>query len=142
MKAKMLPGAKETTRCWRSRMRCSAVRPKRIQFSIRPLTHSRSTCVSSLMRFVRGQSEIKWDAKSRAARRPPHVAAAMAVAARANERVHAVTLGAACARTPLRPGSCRRYGRSALVGMQRRQEALRHERADLCSEFGNERLDG
>jgi len=45
------------------------------------------------MRFVRGQSEIKWDAKSRAARRPPHVAAAMAVAAR-DERVHAVTLGA------------------------------------------------
>jgi hypothetical protein len=59
---------------WRSRMRCSAVRPKRIQFLIRPLTHSSSTCVSSLMWFVRGQSEIRWNAKSRAARlRPPYL---------------------------------------------------------------------
>jgi hypothetical protein len=39
MKAKMLPGLNETTRRWLSMTRCCAVRPKRIQFSIRPLTH-------------------------------------------------------------------------------------------------------
>src|SRR5271169_5389947 len=118
MKAKMLPGAKETMRRWLSRTRCSAVRPKRIQFSIRPLTHSSSTCVSSLMRFVRGQSEIRWNAKSRAARlRPPHVAAAMAVAARADDRVHAVALGAAFTGGPARGRPCDQGAADATVGL-------------------------
>jgi hypothetical protein len=62
MNAKTLSGANETTRRRLSMRRCSAVRPNRIQFSIRPLTHSSSTCVSSAMGAFRdGPAAVQLD---------------------------------------------------------------------------------
>ncbi|MGY3371816.1 hypothetical protein ACVWZL_008941 [Bradyrhizobium sp. GM2.4] len=52
-KAKMLPGANDSTRRWRSIFRSSMMRPNRMRFSIRFSSHSSSTSVRAACRRSR-----------------------------------------------------------------------------------------